>query len=67
MKPEYIEKLKDLRQQVKTQLESKGLYVEEGGEDISLSISLTQFGVSTMYATVTQEELEYFVDNEIEI
>lgn len=64
---EYIDKLKATRQFCKEQLEAKGLYVEDSGADISLSISLTQFGLSTVYATLTQEEIEYIVDNEVEL
>lgn len=67
LKPEYKEQLTDLRDKVQKQLESKGLYVEHTSDEIGLSISLTQFGLSTMYATVTQEELEYFLDNELEL
>lgn len=66
-KPEYIEKLKETRDLCKKILESKGLYVEYCNDDISLSISLTQFGLSTIYATLTQEEIEYIVDNEVEL
>lgn len=67
MKPEYIKKLGELRDEVKKRLEREGLFVEETSDQIGLSISLTQFNCSTMYATITQEELEYFVDNEVEL
>ena len=67
MKPEYIEKLKATREFCKQQLQSKGLHVEETSDQIGLSISLTQFGLSTIYATLTQEEIEYIVDNEVEL
>jgi hypothetical protein len=66
-KPEYVEKLKATQQLCKKQLESKGLHIEECSDEMGLSISLTQFGLSTIYATLTQEELEYIVDNEIEL
>jgi len=66
-KPEYVDKLKATRQFCKEQLESKGLFVEETSDQIGLSISLTQFGLSTIYATLTQEEIEYIVDNEVEL
>lgn len=67
MKPEYIEKLKETRAKCKEILESKGLFVEDCSDEIGLSISLTQFGLSTIYATLTQEEIEYIVDNELEL
>lgn len=64
---EYTDKLKEAREICKKQLESKGLYVEECSDEIGLSISLTQFGLSTVYAKLTQEELEYIIDNEVEL
>lgn len=67
LNPEYIEKLKATRQFCKEQLESKGLFVEEMSDEIGLTISLTQFGLSTIYATVGQDEIEYIVDNEVEL
>lgn len=63
----YIEKLKATREFCKQQLESKGLFVEDCSDEIGLSISLTQFGLSTIYATLSQEEIEYIVDNEVEL
>lgn len=67
MKEEYIEKLKATRQFCKEQLESKGLFVEDMSSEIGLSISLTQLGLSTIYATLPQKEIEYIVDNELEL
>ena len=67
MKEEYIDKLKATRQFCKEQLESKGLFVEELSNEIGLSISLTSLGLSTVYATLSQEEIEYIVDNEVEL
>lgn len=67
MNKEYEDKLLATRQFCKEQLESNGLFVEELTEEIGLSISLTQFGLSTIYATVPQTEIEYIVDNEVEL
>lgn len=67
MKPEYIDSLKATRQFCKEQLESHGLFVEDLSNEIGLSISLTKFGLSTVYATVPQTEIEYIVDNEVEL
>lgn len=67
MNEEYVDKLKATRQFCKEQLESKGLYVEDMRDEIGFTISLTQFGLSTVYATVSQEEIEYIVDNEVEL
>lgn len=67
MKDEYKEKLEETRAKCKEILESQGLFVEDCSDEIGLSISLTRFGLSTIYATLTQEEIEYIVDNEIEI
>ena len=67
MNKEYEDKLLATRQFCKEQLENKGLFVEELTEEIGLSISLTQFGLSTIYATVPQSEIEYIVDNEVEL
>lgn len=64
---EYVKKLEATRDFCKKQLESKGLFVEETSDQIGLSISLTQFGLSCIYATLTQEEIEYIVDNEVEL
>lgn len=67
MKPEYIEKLKETREICRERLQSKGLFVEDMSDEIGLSISLTQFGLSTIYASLPQEEIEYIVDNEVEL
>lgn len=67
MNDEYIDKLKATRQFCKEQLEAKGLFVEDMSTEIGLSISLTQFGLSTVYATLPQTEIEYIVDNEVEL
>lgn len=67
MNEEYTDKLKATRQFCKEQLESHGLFVEDMSSEIGLSISLTKFGLSTVYATVSQEEIEYIVDNEVEL
>lgn len=67
MNPEYTEKLKAARDKCRKRLESKGLQVEDTNYQIGLSISLTQFGLSTIYATLTQDEIEYIVDNELEL
>lgn len=50
------------RDYMKKTLTNKGLYVEEGS-DGSLSISLTQFSLSCVYATVDNDEIDYFIDN----
>lgn len=67
MNEEYIDKLKATRQFCREQLESKGLFVEELSDEIGLSISLTSLGLSTVYAKLPQEEIEYIVDNEVEL
>ena len=64
MNEDYKKKLEQTREKCKEILESKGLYVEDMRDEIGLVISLTQFGLSTVYATVTQEEIEYIVDNQ---
>lgn len=64
---EYIQKLEETRELCRKQLESKGLHVENMSDEIGLSISLTQFGLSTIYANLPQEEVEYIVDNEVEL
>lgn len=67
MSEEYIDQLKATRQFCKEQLESKGLFVEEMSSEIGLTISLTSLGLSTVYATLPQTEIEYIVDNEVEL
>lgn len=67
MKPEYIEKLNQTRDICKKTLESHGLFVEEKSDEIGLTISLTQLGLSTIYADLPQSEIEYIVDNEVEL
>lgn len=63
----YIDKLKEKRDECKATLEKNGLFVENCSQEIGLSISLTKFGLSTIYATLTQEEIEYIVDNEVKL
>lgn len=67
LKPEYIERLKEAQKLFKKTLEDKGLFVEELSDEYGLSISLTQFGLSTIYATISQDELEYYLDNDVEL
>lgn len=67
LKQEYTDKLVAMKDFCAERLRSKGLHVEDTGDQIGLSISMTQFGLSTIYATLTQEEIEYIVDNEIEL
>lgn len=67
MTDEYKDKLLATRQFCKEQLESHGMFVEEMSSEIGLTISLTKFGLSTVYATVGQDEMEYIVDNEVEL
>lgn len=65
--PEYGKKLIETRDKCKSILTDKGLFVEDTFDEIGLSISLTQFGLSTVYATLTQQELEYIIDNDVEL
>ena len=67
MNEEYIDKLKATREFCREQLMSKGLLVEDLSDEIGLSISLTSLGLSTVYAKLPQEEIEYIVDNEVEL
>lgn len=67
LKPKYVERLKEAQKLFKERLEYKGLLVEETSDEIGLTISLTQFGLSTIYATIGQDELEYYLDNEVEL
>ena len=67
MNEEYIDKLKATREFCREQLMSKGLSVEDLSDEIGLSISLTSLGLSTVYAKLPQEEIEYIVDNEVEL
>ena len=67
MNEEYIDKLKATREFCREQLMSKGLFVEDLSDEIGLSISLTSLGLSTVYAKLPQEEIEYIVDNEVEL
>lgn len=67
MSQEYIEKLEAKREECRAILKSKGLYVEDMAEEIGLIISLTQFGLSTIYANLPQSELEYILDNDVEL
>lgn len=67
MNEEYIDKLKATRQFCREQLEAKGLFVEDLSDEIGLSISLTSLGLSTIYAKLPQTEIEYIVDNEVEL
>ena len=67
MNPEYIDKLKATRQFCREQLMSKGLFVEDLSDEIGLIISLTSLGLNTVYATLPQTEIEYIVDNEVEL
>ena len=67
MNEEYINKLKATREFCREQLMSKGLFVEDLSDEIGLSISLTSLGLSTIYATLPQTEIEYIIDNEVEL
>ena len=67
MNEEYIDKLKATREFCREQLMSKGLFVEDLSDEIGLSISLTSLGLSTVYAKLPQTEIEYIVDNEVEL
>lgn len=67
LKDSYKKKLLKKRDECKEILEKNGLFVENCSDQVGLSISLTRFGLSTIYATLTQEELEYIVDNEVEL
>ena len=67
MNEKYIDKLKATREFCREQLMSKGLPVEDLSDEIGLSISLTSLGLSTVYAKLPQEEIEYIVDNEVEL
>ena len=67
MNEEYIDKLKATREFCREQLMSKGLLVEDLSDEIGLSISLTSLGLSTIYATLPQTEIEYIIDNEVEL
>ena len=67
MNKEYIDKLKATREFCREQLESKGLFVEDLSDEIGLSISLTSLGLSTVYAKLPQTEIEYIIDNEVEL
>ena len=67
MNEEYINKLKATREFCREQLMSKGLLVEDLSDEIGLSISLTSLGLSTIYATLPQTEIEYIIDNEVEL
>ena len=67
MNEEYIDKLRATREFCREQLMSKGLFVEDLSDEIGLSISLTSLGLSTVYAKLPQEEIEYIVDNEVEL
>lgn len=67
MNEEYIDKLRATREFCREQLMSKGLFVEDLSDEIGLSISLTSLGLSTIYATLPQTEIEYIIDNEVEL
>lgn len=67
MSDDNKDKLLAARQVVKETLEDKGLFVEEMSAEIGLQISLTKFGLPTMYATVPESEIQYLVDNDLEI
>ena len=67
MNEEYIDKLRATREFCREQLMSKGLLVEDLSDEIGLSISLTSLGLSTIYATLPQTEIEYIIDNEVEL
>jgi len=67
LQPAYVEQLRNKRDECRKILESKGLFVGDCSDQIGLSISLTKFGLSTIYATLTQQEIEYIVDNELEL
>lgn len=67
MNEEYIDKLRATREFCREQLMSKGLFIEDLSDEIGLSISLTSLGLSTIYATLPQTEIEYIIDNEVEL
>ena len=61
--PLYELMLKKKRKEMMEHLESEGFTVEEMRDEIGFTISLTRVGLSCVYADVTQEEIEYQVDN----
>ena len=63
----YIEELKTARLLCRKRLEDGGLYVEDMQDEIGLAISLTKFGLDAVYANLPQTEIEYIVDNEVEL
>ena len=67
MKPEYIEKLREVRDKCRAKLEASGMFVEDASDEVGLTISLTKFGLETIYATLPQSEMEYILDNEVEL
>lgn len=55
------EKFDKVKNYMRRQLESKGLYVESG--EHNLSVSLTQFGLSTVYADISADEIQYCLES----
>lgn len=46
---------------IKKILDRKGIYVE--GDENEASFSLSQLGLSGVYATIEKQEFEYFIDS----
>lgn len=61
------EQLLAARQVVRETLESQNLFVEDMSNEIGLTISLTRFGLPTMYAAVAESEIRYMVENDLAI
>ena len=51
----------EARNEIKKGLEKKGFYVE--GKENEIVFSLTNIGLSSVYATIDEEEINYFKDN----
>lgn len=45
------------------QINSAGFYCESGNDLSGISISLTRLGLSGIYAEITPDEINYFLEN----
>jgi len=63
VKESYKEQLRAKRTEMMEHLNSEGFTVDEMRDEIGFIISLTRVGLSLVYAEVSQEEIEYHVDN----
>jgi hypothetical protein len=59
----YADTFNAVKDNMQKTLERKGLYVENDSNTGGLSVSLTQFNLSGVYATITTDEINYYIES----